>query len=148
MDKAKVFSSILCVADCEQLQQALTNLRSWSLNTNIGFNASKCKVLAVTCKKKPLLRDYFLGPEKLLHVRKGKDLGILISDKLTWDSHVQPITAKANKLLGLLKRSCPLLTKLVVRRPLYLGIEEPHLCYTTEAWSAHGQYLANVHVTN
>ena len=93
-------------------------------------------------------RLFFLGPEKLLHVREGKDLGIVISDKLTWDSHVHPITAKANKLLGLMKRACPLLTKLVVRRPLYFGIEGPHLCYTTEAWSAHGQYLANVHVTN
>ena len=87
------------------------------------------------CNKKPLLQDYFLGPEKLRRVREEKDLGVVISDKLTWDSHLHLITAKANKLLGLLKRSCPLLTKVAVRRSLYLMIVKPHLCYSTKFWS-------------
>ena len=134
-DDTKVFSPISSVADCEQLQQALTNLHSWSHDNNIRFNASKCKVLTITCKKKPLLQDYFLGPEKLLCVREEKYQSVVISDKLTWDSHLHLITAKANKLLGLLKRSCPLLTKVAVRRSLYLAIVKPHLCYATEVWS-------------
>ena len=64
-------------------------------------------------------------------------MGLVISDKLTWDSHVHLITctAKANILLGLLKRSCPVLTKVVDRRCLYLAIVKPHLCYATEVWS-------------
>ena len=64
-----------------------------------------------------------------------KELGLVISDKLIWDSHVHLITAKANILLGLLKRSCPLLTKVVDSRYLYLAIVKPHLCYATEVWS-------------
>ena len=52
-----------------------------------------------------------------------------------WHSHLHLITAKANKLLGLLKRSCPLSTKVAVRRSLYLAIVKPHLCYATEVWS-------------
>ena len=45
-------------------------------------------------------------------------------------------TAKANKPLGLLKRYCPLmLTKVAVRRSLYLAIVYPHLCCATEVWS-------------
>ena len=39
------------------------------------------------------------------------------------------------KLLGLLKRSCPLLTEVSVRRSLYLAIVKPHLCEATEVWS-------------
>ena len=39
------------------------------------------------------------------------------------------------KFLGLLKRSCPLLTKVAVRRSLYLAIVKPHFCYATEVWS-------------
>ena len=68
-------------------------------------------------------------------MHEEKELGLVISDKLTWDSHVHLITAKANILLGLLKRSCPLLTKVVDRRDLYLAIVKLHLCYTTEVWS-------------
>ena len=43
-DNTKVFSSISSVAVSERLQQALTNLHSWSHDNNIRFNASKCKV--------------------------------------------------------------------------------------------------------
>ena len=50
-------------------------------------------------------------------MHEEKDLGVVILDKLTWDLHLQQqITAKVNKLLGLLKRSCPMLTKVAVRK--------------------------------
>ena len=45
-----------------------------------------------------------------------KDLGVVTSDKLIWDLRLHLITAKVNKLLGLLKRSCPMLTKVAVRK--------------------------------
>ena len=61
--------------------------------------------------KKALLQDYFLGPEKLRRAREEKYLGVVISEELIRDSNEHLITAKANKRLGLLRRSCPLLTK-------------------------------------
>ena len=83
------------------------------------------------------MASYYLGSEKLLRVHEKKDLGVVIQDELTWDSHLHLITAKANKLLGLLKRPCPLLTTVViaVRRSVYLAIVKPHPCYATEVWS-------------
>ena len=39
------------------------------------------------------------------------------------------------KFLGLLRRSCPFLTKVAVRKSLCLAIVKPHLCYATEVWS-------------
>ena len=59
--------------------------------------------------------DYFLGSEKLLRVHEEKILSIVISDKVTWDFHLHLIMAKANKLLGLPKKSCPLLNEATVR---------------------------------
>ena len=56
----------------------------------------------------PVLLVLFI--EKLLCVYEEKGLGLVISDKLTWDTHLHLITAKVSKLLGLLKRSCPMLT--------------------------------------
>ena len=64
----------------------------------------------------PVLFVFFIG--KLLFVYEEKDLGLVILDKLTWDTHLHLITAKANKLLGLLKRSCPMLTKEAVGKSL------------------------------
>ena len=64
----------------------------------------------------PVLFALFI--EKLLCVYEEKDLGLVILDRLTWDPHLHLITAKANNLLGLLKRSGPMLTKVAVRKAL------------------------------
>ena len=64
----------------------------------------------------PVLFVFFI--EKLLCVHEEKDLVLVILDKLTWDTHLHLITAKANNLLGLLKRSGPMLTKVAVTKPL------------------------------
>ena len=64
----------------------------------------------------PVLFVFFIG--KLLCVYEEKDLGLVILDKLTWDTHLHLITAKANNLLRLLKRSGPMLTKVAVRKCL------------------------------
>ena len=64
----------------------------------------------------PVLFALFI--EKLLCVYEEKDLGLVILDKLTWDPHLHLITAKANNLLRLLKRSGPMLTKVAVRKCL------------------------------
>ena len=41
-------------------------------------------------------------------VCEEKNLGVVILDKLTWDTHLHLTTAKANNLLRLLKRLCPI----------------------------------------
>ena len=89
--------------------------------------------MSITREKMPLFQDYFLGLEKLLRVHEEQDLGVVISGKLTWNSHLHSTTTKPNKLLGLLKSLCTMLTK--VRRSLYLSLVKPHLCYATEVRS-------------
>ena len=82
-----------------------------------------------------LMNDYILGSTKLPRVLEEKDLGVTISNKLMWNSHINWTTAKANKLLGLLKITCPLLTDVKVRRTLYLTIVKSQLSYAAEVWS-------------
>ena len=53
-------------------------------------------------KKMPLLQDCFSNPEKLLREHRQRDLGEVVSNKLTWDFRLHPITAKEDKLFGLL----------------------------------------------
>ena len=72
-DDTKLYRNIhQSVADCACLQQALTNLDTWSRVSNICFNASKCKVLTVTRKTNPVIFDYNLGSQKLLRVQEVK----------------------------------------------------------------------------
>ena len=107
----------------------------WSQRNNIRFNTSKCKVLTVTRKKTPIAFDYTLDGTALTRVSEGKDLGVIITSTLSWYSHIHTMTAKANKLLGFLKRTCPLLSSASARRSLYLSLVRSQLCYATQVWS-------------
>ena len=108
---------------------------TWSLENNIKFNASKCKVLSVTRKKNPVSFNYHLGPTSLLRFPQEKDFGVIVTYNFKWNSHNQMVISKANKMLGLLKRTCPLLTKDKIRRSLYLSLVKSQLSYATEIWS-------------
>ena len=98
-------------------------------------------VLTVTRKKQPLNYDYTLNHARLERVTEEKDLGVTVFKTLSWEKHVNTVAAKANKLLGLLKRTCPLLTDVSVRRTLYLSLVKSQLCFGTQVWSPSQQYL-------
>ena len=68
-------------------------------------------------------------------VNEEKDLCVMITSKATWETQVLIVTAKVNKLLGLLRRTCPMTTDVKVRRSLYLAQVKSQMSYTTEVWS-------------
>ena len=107
------------------------------------YQGPYCKVLTVTRKKQPLIYDYTLNHAQLEHVTEEKDLGVIVTcnNTLSWEKHVVSVAAKANKLLGLLKRTCPLLTDVSVRRTLYLSLVKSQLCFGTQVWSPSQHYL-------
>ena len=134
-DDTKLYRNVSSAEHCDLIQDTLSNMHVWSQRKNIRFNESKCKVLTVTRKKTPIAFDHTLDGTALTRVSEEKDLGVIITSTLSWDSHIHTITAKANKLLGLLKRTCPLLTGVSVRRSLYLSLVKSQLCYATQVWS-------------
>jgi hypothetical protein len=109
-------------------------------------NARWCQLLernvlsrlrSITRKKRPVTFAYHLNQFLIVNVDQEKDLGVLISKNLSWDSHIHRITAKGNRMLGLLTRTCPLLMNVMVRRTLYLAHVKSQLCYASEVWSPH-----------
>jgi hypothetical protein len=134
-DDTKLYRSIVSAADCGDQQQALNNLDIWSSVSNLKFNASKCRVLTVAGRRSPILHTYQLGSKELLRVGQEEDLGVTLTGNLSWDTHINVIVAKSNKLLGLLRRTCPLLAYVRVRRTLYLSLVKSQVSYATEVWS-------------
>ena len=64
-DDTKLYEPITSVGDCENVQQALTNLDQWNRENNLDFNESKCKVLTITRRKSPLTYAYHMNSKKL-----------------------------------------------------------------------------------
>ena len=142
-DDTKLYKNITSVNDCNQLQETLTHLDTWSQDNNVKFNGSKCKVLSVTRKKAPISFPYHLGSTELSRVDDEKDLGVIFSSKLQWNLHINEMVSKANRQLGVLKRTCYSLTDINIRRRLYLSLVKSKLSYATQVWSpTHNRQLS------
>ena len=94
-DDTKLFRKIYKVNDCLNMQLAIDRLVAWSSLWRMDLNLSKCMVLTLSLKRKPILFDYHIGDTPLNRVSHHRDLGIIIDSKLTFTHHVQHIVGNA-----------------------------------------------------
>ena len=69
-------------------------------------------------------------------VKAEKDLGVLISSDMTWKDHIVMVVAKANKMLGFLKRNCADLVNREALLRLYYSFVRSHVCFCSQVWAA------------
>ena len=62
--------------------------------------------MRITRKKSPLVGEYNIEGQPLESVNVYKDLGLFTASNLSWNQHVDKITAEVNMVLGLVKRTC------------------------------------------
>ena len=115
-DDTKIFKEITPKLDAEQLQGDLSNLITWSDSASLNFNYNKCKVQLITRKLKPVIFVYHMAGCQLEVVWAEKDLGVYITDNLTWNKQVNMQYAKASRILGYVRRNSRLVKSITVRR--------------------------------
>ena len=132
-DDSLLFKTINNDNDANQLQKDLDQLISWSKKWQMSFNPTKCNTLRITKKKRPIQQRYSMLGHTLQEVDTASYLGVELSSTLSWDNHVNKITAKANRTLGFVKRNlgkCPS----NIKAQAYQALVRPHLEYTSSAW--------------
>ena len=72
----------------------------------MACNVKKCKVMRSTKKRQPLVSNYSLDNSFLEEVKEFKDLGVTTTYTFIWNIHIDIIVSKANRMLGLIKRTC------------------------------------------
>ena len=55
----------------------------------MNVNVKNCKIMIITRKNDPLVREYYINGQSLESVRIYKNLGLLTSSNLSWNSHTQ-----------------------------------------------------------
>ena len=135
-DDCIVYRDIKNTRDTEILQDDLDTLVKWESDWQMSFNASKCFQMRISHKRKPIQVNYRLGNTILEEVKHNPYLGVELSKDLSWATHIDQITSKANKMLGLLKRNlylCSTRTKDIA----YKSLIRPKLEYCSAIWDPH-----------
>ncbi|CAJ0945658.1 unnamed protein product [Ranitomeya imitator] len=101
-EQVQIMFSVLCLT---QLQMDLDKLETWAERWQMRFNNDKCKVIHMGRGNQ--YHHYTLNGKPLGKSDREKDLGILVNDKLTWSSQCQAAAAKANRIMGCIKRDRP-----------------------------------------
>ena len=100
------------------------------------FHPDKCKLLSVTLNRENgQTSSYKLGNKVINQVEVEKDLGVHISSRLNWTDHCNYIYSKANRNLGLMKRTCRFVKNRAQRRNLYLAMVRSQLEHCSTVWS-------------
>ena len=137
-DDSKCFRAIEVPSDRDLLQLDLDSMFNWSSIWELKFNASKSFLLRISRKRNSKPHSYYLNNELVTSVTSYNDLGVVVGNDLKWSPHIASCTAKANRMLGFLRRNCTQMTDTRCRRLLYLALVRSHLSYGSEVWAPQG----------
>ena len=138
-DDTKIYRTINNIGDTIILQEDLNKLQQWSTKWQLKFNAKKCKVMHLGSRNSKA--EYAMEGTTLNTVIEEKDLGVLIDEELKFHKHVSAAVAKANQILGIVKRTFDTLDEELL--PLvYKHQVRPHLEYGNAIW--HPRYVADM----
>ena len=102
-DDTKIFNKVSKPGDGGKLQSDLDRLMKWSVEWQMMFNVQKCKVMHFGSKNP--CNEYIMNNLPLEKTHTERDLGVLISDDLKVSGQCSQADLKANRMLGLIKRT-------------------------------------------
>lgn len=115
------------------LQEDLDKLLNWESRWHMLFHPDKCEIMTITRRKKPILIPYSLRGHVLKRVTKAKYLGVTFSENLSWSTHINNITAKANSTLGFLRRNLQVGSR-EIKSHAYQALVRPTLELCSSVW--------------
>jgi hypothetical protein len=137
-DDSKFGRRVESSGDIELLQKDLDSVQKWCEVWSMKLNEAKCKVMHLGKKNQrgcyKLTNSDSLMEYTLESSSCEKDLGLLFSDNLKWSAQVSTSAAKANQMLGLLKRTFKFWTPSTFSL-LYKSLIRPQLEFANSVWN-------------
>lgn len=132
-DDCVIYKEIASPTDITHLQSALNKLSEWCSVWQMQINIDKTKHLKFSPALKTQVNTYAINNIPIDSVSTFKYLGIKFNSSLTWNDHIEHITSKSLKKLGLLKRRLHLATR-DTRLLAYNSLIRPSLEYASIIW--------------
>ena len=105
-DDLLLYREINCPEDYLKLQQDVNRIDNWVDVNKLTRNSKKCKYMIVSRLRGRSVPSCTLNlnGQTLDRVHQYKYLGVVLTDDLTWSTHISEISIKARKIIGLIYR--------------------------------------------
>ena len=142
-DDCLLYREVNSRQDALMLQEDLNKLQKWEKTWLMEFAEEKCSVIRVTKKnQRNIIRyDYTIHGHTLQVEHEGKYLGVILHEKLSFNSHINNIIKKAANARQFLQRNLRGCSR-EVKETGYVTFVRPILEYSSTVWDPVG------HVTN
>ena len=133
-DDAKLYGQVDSQEQSAALQRDLEAIQDWTKRWQLPLNTQKCKVLHLGSRNQA--RQYILEGNVVQETDAEKDLGVIVDKTMKFHEQNASSVKKANKLLGIIKKSFDFLDETNVNL-LYKVMIRPVLEYCNIAWGPH-----------
>jgi len=119
------------------INRELKKLHTWLIVNRLSLNIDKTNFVVFHPYNKPLTQKITLKIQKNAISEKDhvKYLGILIDSTLSWINHIDNISTKVSKSVGLLYKIRNFVDIKIIKT-LYYSLVYPHLIYAIEVWGS------------
>lgn len=138
-DDLKMYKEVRTFKDCLELQRDLNALSIWCSTNSLELNIGKCVTLSFHRKINPVRFEYEIDMVVLRRVTEMKDLGVIFTEDLCFNRHIDLIVAKAYSMLGFVKRVCRDFHNIDALKSVYYAHVRSHLEYASVVWSPYYQ---------
>ena len=135
MDDTQCVRDTSSISSCISLQSDLNSLLTWSQDSNMSFN--HLKSIHMKFGSSSTNFTYSLNNCSIQTKSSHSDVGILLTNTLSWSPHISNILSKAYRSLGLIRRTVPYCSTISLKRSLYLTLVRCHLAYCPQIWRPH-----------
>ena len=139
-DDCVIYRVIESEDDNAILQQDLNTLCDWSAKWQLKFNTDKCKIMHISHSRNNIFKEYFMYGKPLSTTNEKKYLGVTITNKLSWSSHINNIVCESYRKLGIISRVFYYSSQ-YVKNKLYCQIVRSKLKFCNTVWDPYHLYL-------
>ena len=95
-DNTKCLSKVKSLTDSTLLQKDLNSISSWGIKWSMTFNELKCVHLHISSNPDSTQQYfYFINNTRISSANSHRDLGVIMSNDLSWTEHYHRITSCA-----------------------------------------------------
>jgi hypothetical protein len=121
----------------KNVNNEMAKLIDWFKVNKLSLNVSKTNYILFTKSKKLkeiALPNLYIDNQIIQEAQYAKFLGVYLDKNLTWEKHIEIITTRVAKSIGIIRRLKPYLTPNIIKT-LYCTMILPHITYCNAIWT-------------